>query len=53
VRIILLAQEAAHVLLIEQDTWLKCLPNTGQIIGDLSWQKPKQCSEYSNKEFLI
>ena len=35
VRIILLAQERTQVLPIEQDTWLGCMSNTGQIIGDI------------------
>jgi len=35
VRIILLAQERSQVLPIEQDTWLGCMSNTGQIIGDI------------------
>jgi len=35
VRIILLAQEQPQALPIEQDTWLGCMSNTGQIIGDI------------------
>ncbi|MDM8558227.1 hypothetical protein [Candidatus Parabeggiatoa sp. HSG14] len=41
VRIILLAQEQPQALPIEQDTpieqdiWLGCMSNTGQIVGDI------------------
>ncbi len=35
VRIILLTQELPNISSNKQDTWLGCMSNTGQILGDI------------------